>query len=86
MDNIFGFLLSTAENELGVVVAMSEEGLLTFLLIIAFYERISVIIDFLLGVPMQPVSYKEMRCPKTGVTESRKVACPQKRYIRKPNK
>jgi len=45
------FLLSTAESELGVVVAQSEAG-----------------------VPMVPVNWSEMVCPKTFVKEYRKVA------------
>ncbi len=45
------YILSTAENELGVVIAHSEEG-----------------------VPMVPVGWQEMQCPKTYVKEFRKVA------------
>jgi len=45
------YILSTAENELGVVIAYSEEG-----------------------VPMVPVGWQEMQCPRTYVKEFRKVA------------
>ncbi|KAL1838857.1 hypothetical protein VTJ49DRAFT_2110 [Mycothermus thermophilus] len=48
------YYLSTAKNELGVVLATSETG-----------------------NTMQPVSWKEMRDPVTGVLELRKVAQPQ---------
>jgi exosome complex component CSL4 len=48
------YYLSTARNELGVVLATSETG-----------------------NTMQPVSWKELRDPETGVTELRKVAQPQ---------
>lgn len=49
------YQLSTAENELGVVVAMAQEA-------IQFH------------IPMVPISWTEMQCPKTLVKESRKVA------------
>lgn len=45
------YQISTAENELGVVIAHSEAG-----------------------IPMIPVSWTEMQCPKTYVKEPRKVA------------
>ena len=44
-------LISTAENELGVVIAYSEPG-----------------------VAMVPISWTEMKCPKTWITQLRKVA------------
>lgn len=47
------YYLSTATNELGVVMAKSEA------------EN-----------QMYPISWKEFRDPKTGLTESRKVAKP----------
>ncbi|XP_041368597.1 exosome complex component CSL4-like isoform X2 [Gigantopelta aegis] len=51
------YLLSTAENELGVVVANSEAG-----------------------VPMVPISWCKMQCPKTLQEEHRKVAKVQSCY------
>uniref|UniRef100_A0A1B6DSQ0 S1 motif domain-containing protein n=1 Tax=Clastoptera arizonana TaxID=38151 RepID=A0A1B6DSQ0_9HEMI len=48
---IHSYQLSTAENELGVVIAHSEEG-----------------------IPMVPISWTEMQCPKTYIKEARKVA------------
>ena len=51
MGDAHSYVLSTAENELGVVIAYSEEG-----------------------VPMIPVGWQEMQCPKTYVKEMRKVA------------
>ncbi|XP_067007503.1 exosome complex component CSL4 [Anabrus simplex] len=51
MTDVHCYQLSTAENELGVVIAHSEAG-----------------------VPMVPISWTEMQCPKTYVKEQRKVA------------
>ncbi|KAI0229914.1 Exosome complex component CSL4 [Lamellibrachia satsuma] len=45
------YVLTTAENELGVVIARSEEGF-----------------------TMVPISWCEMKCPKSHLTEFRKVA------------
>ena len=47
-----GYLVTTAENELGVVIAKSEMS----------------------GIKMIPVSWTEMRCPKTYNKEYRKIA------------
>ncbi|XP_071483335.1 exosome complex component CSL4-like [Diadema antillarum] len=52
------YLLTTAENELGVVLAKSEAG-----------------------VPMIPISWCEMICPKTHDKQPRKVAKVQPQYI-----
>ncbi|XP_066603275.1 exosome complex component CSL4 [Prorops nasuta] len=51
MTELNTYQLSTAENELGVVIARSEEG-----------------------IPMIPISWTQMQCPKTMVKEFRKVA------------
>ncbi|XP_065222876.1 exosome complex component CSL4 [Planococcus citri] len=51
MTEIHSYHLSTAENELGVVIAYSEAG-----------------------IPMIPISWTEMQCPKTHNKELRKVA------------
>ncbi|CAG2224562.1 GALC [Mytilus edulis] len=52
------YLLTTAENELGVVMATSEAG-----------------------ANMDPISWCEMKCPKTLAIEHRKVAKVQPKYI-----
>ncbi|KAK3746937.1 hypothetical protein RRG08_030347 [Elysia crispata] len=53
------YLLTTAENELGVVSALSESG-----------------------VPMVPVTWCKMQCPKTLTEEFRKVAKVQPEFIK----
>ena len=47
------YYLSTAETELGVIRAMTKQG-----------------------IPMVPISWKEMECPETGIREPRKCAKP----------
>ncbi|GFR64867.1 exosome complex component CSL4 [Elysia marginata] len=54
------YLLTTAENELGVVSALSEAG-----------------------VPMIPVTWCKMQCPKTLAEEFRKVAKVQPEFLQK---
>lgn len=68
------FKLTTAENELGVVIACSEYGksisrIMRYLSFVssANHERF-------LGYPMKPISWTEMQCIKTNVIEYRKVA------------
>ena len=56
------YYLSTATDELGVVLAVSAAG-----------GGIEKAKD---GNLMYPVSWREMRDPVTGITESRKVARP----------
>ncbi|XP_003738117.1 exosome complex component CSL4 [Galendromus occidentalis] len=51
MGDAMSYILTTAENELGVVIALSSAG-----------------------VPMVPISWTEMQCPKTLEKEFRKVA------------
>ncbi|RUS84573.1 hypothetical protein EGW08_007668, partial [Elysia chlorotica] len=53
------YLLTTAENELGVVSALSESG-----------------------VPMVPVTWCKMQCPKTLTEEFRKVAKVQPEFLK----
>lgn len=74
MTEIHTYQLSTAENELGVVIAHSDEGkdsvylsslLLSFLILIAYYVT---------GVAMVPISWTQMQCPKSLCKEFRKVA------------
>lgn len=52
MGDAMSYILTTAENELGVVIALSEAS----------------------GVPMVPISWTEMQCPKSLEKEYRKVA------------
>lgn len=56
---IHTYSLSTAENELGVVVATAR-GLSS--------------LSNHISVPMVPISWSEMQCPNTGIKEPRKVA------------
>jgi exosome complex component CSL4 len=56
---IHTYSLSTAENELGVVVAVAR--------------GLSASSNYI-PVPMVPISWNEMQCPNTGVKEPRKVA------------
>ncbi|XP_039295887.1 exosome complex component CSL4 isoform X2 [Nilaparvata lugens] len=51
VNEVQSYQLSTAENELGVVIAHTSAG-----------------------VPMIPISWDQMQCPKTYVKENRKVA------------
>lgn len=87
MTEAHNYQLSTAENELGVVIAHSEEGTIFNLSIFYFNKlRIYFFYNFIanncyefekysfLGVSMIPVSWTEMQCPKTLVKEFRKVA------------
>lgn len=57
---IHTYSLSTAENELGVVIA-SARGL-------------STMSNVFVPVPMVPISWSEMQCPSTLIKEPRKVA------------
>lgn len=57
---IHTYSLSTAENELGVVIA-SARGLATSS-------------NTFVPVPMVPISWSEMQCPQTLIKEPRKVA------------
>jgi exosome complex component CSL4 len=67
--DIHTYQLSTAENELGVVISHSDSGTprcLTFSKILI--PKISS------GVPMVPISWTEMQCPVTYTKKLRKVA------------
>ncbi|XP_022659465.1 exosome complex component CSL4-like [Varroa jacobsoni] len=52
MGDAMSYILTTAENELGVVIALAESS----------------------GMPMVPISWTEMQCPKSLEKEYRKVA------------
>lgn len=70
------YQLSTAENELGVAIAHSEEGNL-IIFCSQKYIYFSILNRFsykLLGVAMIPISWTQMQCPKTLYKEYRKVA------------
>jgi exosome complex component CSL4 len=59
------YYLSTARNELGVLFATSQ-GI----------NGYKVHADSLAGELMYPISWREMKCPKTGEVEERKTAKP----------
>lgn len=66
------YQLSTAENELGVVIAHSEEGKIfdIYPFLIFFFNNNL----FYTGVAMVPISWTQMQCPKSLCKEFRKVA------------
>lgn len=66
------FKLTTAENELGVVIACSEYG--DYLINIQYCIYNFSLIFVILGHSMTPISWTEMQCTKTGIVEYRKVA------------
>lgn len=71
MTEMHTYQLSTAENELGVVIAHSDEGksyacLFTLLSYLTAY--------YLTGIAMVPISWTQMQCPKSFCKEFRKVA------------
>jgi exosome complex RNA-binding protein Csl4 len=71
------YQLSTAENELGVAIAHSEEGKNSSYLI--YVQNYYDLIYFnncsnFIGVPMIPISWTQMQCPKSMSKEFRKVA------------
>ncbi|XP_041316910.1 exosome complex component CSL4 isoform X1 [Pyrgilauda ruficollis] len=67
------YLLSTAENELGVVVARSEAGM-------QVWEG-ATLTYCAPGVQMVPISWCEMQCPRTHTKEFRKVARVQPQFL-----
>jgi len=68
--DIHTYQLSTAENELGVVISHSDSGA-----IIIFFHFLKFKAEFFyLGVPMVPISWTEMQCPVTYTKKLRKVA------------
>lgn len=80
------YLLTTAENELGVVVAHSEagEGLRKrFLLHTDQTPTLLMLCSSHLpaGAQMVPISWCEMQCPRTHSKEFRKVARVQPEYL-----
>lgn len=75
MTEVHTYQLSTAENELGVVIAHSEEGKKTivvhcFFTIVSNYNYSN---NFT-GVAMIPISWTQMQCPNSFSKEFRKVA------------
>jgi exosome complex component CSL4 len=66
------YYVTTARNDLGVIFATSEAGMITNCPSILTF--ISYIVP---GATMEPVSWQEMRCPKTGRIEKRKCAKPE---------
>lgn len=78
------YLLSCAENELGVVIAYSEAGKLIFAIILTLSptcSRLNSIFIYSKGGRLIPVSWNEMQCPITMLKEQRKVAKVQEDYI-----
>ena len=65
------YFVTTARNDLGVIFATSEAGESKI------KTKTSVVhVDRHVGATLQPVSWQEMRCPKTGKIEKRKCAKP----------
>lgn len=80
---IHTFSLSTAENELGVVLGKSYKLTADLLEIIIFMKKIYILAtprglaascSRSSTTPMIPISWLEMQCPLTGIKEPRKVA------------
>lgn len=65
------YYVTTARNDLGVIFATSEAGKA----VNCFCRRLAL--TRILGATMEPVSWQEMRCPKTGKIEKRKCAKPE---------
>lgn len=63
--------MTTARNDLGVIFATSEAGMSKK----HFSYSCQCLID-LVDATLEPVSWQEMRCPKTGKIEKRKCAKP----------
>lgn len=71
MTEIYTYQLSTAENELGVVIAHSDEGKDS----VSFnFCHLTLTACHLIGVAMVPISWTQMQCPKSLCKEFRKVA------------
>jgi hypothetical protein len=69
------YYITTARNDLGVIFATSEAGSWGPR---PHSEMMEVADNLLLvGGTMEPVSWQEMRCPKTGKLEKRKCAKPE---------
>lgn len=66
------YYITTARNDLGVIFATSEAGEHD-------YQLLCDLLNFAacIGATMEPVSWQEMRCPKTGRIERRKCAKPE---------
>ncbi len=72
MGDARSYYVTTARNDLGVIFATSEAGEFVSLAVIVTATEIHST-----GATMQPVSWQEMRCPKTGKIEKRKCAKPE---------
>jgi exosome complex component CSL4 len=64
------YYVTTARNDLGVIFATSEAGE-------CFLSPPGLSHFSTPGATMEPVSWQEMRCPKTGMIEKRKCAKPE---------
>lgn len=69
------YYITTSRNDLGVIFATSEAGETSFHLVGA--TETSSNHTCTAGGTMEPVSWQEMRCPKTGKLEKRKCAKPE---------
>lgn len=67
------YFVTTARNDLGVVFATSEAGKSSSC---CCESGIVTTLTVRAGATMEPVSWLEMRCPKTGRIEKRKCAKP----------
>lgn len=63
--------MTTARNDLGVIFATSEAGK-SKEHILCCCQCLTEVVD----ATLEPVSWQEMRCPKTGKIEKRKCAKP----------
>ena len=73
MTEIHSYQLSTAENELGVVIAHSDEGKKSIYIFFCWLCWL-ILTCYLTGVVMVPISWTQMQCPKSLSKEFRKVA------------
>ena len=63
--------MTTARNDLGVIFATSEAGKCKEQILFS-WQCLTDLAD----ATLEPVSWQEMRCPKTGKIEKRKCAKP----------
>jgi exosome complex component CSL4 len=68
------YFVTTARNDLGVIFATSEAG--QNIVVPLVLDSNSVTLP-LTGATLEPISWQEMRCPKTGKVEKRKCAKPE---------
>lgn len=64
------YYITTARNDLGVIFATSEAGM-------SYSPGFRQTLMLRTGATMEPVSWQEMRCPRTGKIEKRKCGKPE---------